>query len=442
MDKSIFKSYDIRGVYPSQLNDEIAFKIGQAFVNYTNVKNVVIGRDGRIGSPALFNSLMKGITSQGCNVFSIGETPTEGMYFVAAKYDYEAGIMITASHNPKEYDGFKMIRKKPDNIFEVIRGNDLADAADKVFKEASVFGEVKDLNIWPDFTEHLLSLASIEKINPFKIVIDASNGMAAKVIPLIQDKLPVEIIPLNFNIDGNFPAHQPNPLLKESTIGIKKKIVEEKADFGLIFDGDADRVFLVDEKGELIRGDISLIFLAKYFLNKYSNKAIAYNLICSKAVPEFIKKMGGIPIRSKVGAVNLREALLENNGIVSGEISGHYSFKDNFYFDSGFLAFLIFLNIISESDKKVSEMAKEYMIYEISAEVNFEVKDKEKVLDKAKKKYIKGKQDFLDGITVEYKDWWFNLRPSNTEPLLRLTVEAKNKKSLEKRISELSKLIK
>ena len=273
-------------------------------------------------------------------------------------------------------------------------------------------------------------------------MIDAGNGMAGKVISMIEDSLSTEIIPLNFDLDGNFPNHSPNPLLEGSGDQIERKVLEEKADFGVIFDGDADRIFLIDEKGEMVRGDISLLFLADYFLKKFPGRAVAYNLICSKAVPEFIKKMGGIPIRTKVGYVNVSQGLIENNGVVSGEISGHYSFKDNYYFDSGIIALLVFLKIIGESNRKLSEMVKEYFIYEISAEINFKVKDKEKIIEKAKEKYKDGKQDFLDGVTVEFKDWWFNLRSSNTEPLLRLTVEADTKELLEKKKKELASFIK
>lgn len=438
MNPNIFKSYDIRGIYPEELNEDDAFKIGQIFVVLTNAKKIIVGQDGRLSSPVLYNALVRGINSQGANVYNIGVTPTEGVYFASVKYGYDAGIMVTASHNPKEYNGFKMIKKRQGNIFEAVRGKDLLEFLKNNFSDKVAIGKTENLNIWPDYISHIFSFVNVNNINPFKVIVDAGNGVAGKIINLIKDRLPVKIIPLNFDIDGNFSSHPPNPLLPESSEQIKKKIVKEKADFGVIFDGDGDRVFLIDEVGELIRGDIGLLFLAKYLLKKYPNKAVVYNLICSKVVPEFIDKMGGIPIRSKVGSVNLREVLMKNNGIVSGEISGHYSFKDNFYFDSGIMAFLIFLEIISESNKKVSQMVKEFLIYEISAEINFEVKDKEKVLEEIKNKYSDGKQDFLDGVTVEYDNWWFNVRPSNTEPLLRLTVEADTKELLKQKKQELS----
>lgn len=439
MNLSIFKSYDIRGIYPKDLNKEAVFKIGQAFVKYTGAKNIVVGRDMRISSPELFESLVRGITSQGANVHNIGLIPTEGIYFSIVNYDYDAGIMITASHNPKEYNGLKLVQKKED-ILEIVRGKDLIEVIND-FKSVGRLGEVKDLNIWQDYINHIFSLVDVNKIKPLKVVIDAGNGMAGKVIPLIQERLPIEIIPLNFTLDGNFPAHFSNPLEKGVVDQISKEIKKQKADLGFIFDGDADRVFLVDEKGELIKGDITLLLLAKYLLKEYSGMAVVYNLICSRAVPKFIKKFGGKPIRTKVGAVNIMKSLLENNGIVGGELSGHFSFKENYYSDSGFIAFLILLQIISEYDQKVSEIVKEFSIYAKSPELNFEIEDKEGIIKKVKEKYSDGKQDYLDGVTVEYKDWWFNLRPSNTEPLLRLTIEADTKKLLKQKIKELSSLI-
>lgn len=438
---SIFRSYDIRGIYPEELNKEIAFKIGQAFVEYTKVKHIVIGRDMRLSSPELFESLVRGIVSQGADVYNIGLVPTEVMYFAVGHYNYDAGIIITASHNPKEYNGFKLVHNKKDRPPDIVRGKDLIETIEKNnFQDNEKMGEVKEINIWQDYIDHIFSIINIGDIKPLKIVIDAGNGMAGKVIPLIKERLPIEIISLNFDLDGSFPAHPSNPLEKGVSDQISKEIKKQKADFGFIFDGDADRIFLMDERGEFIKGDITLLFLARYFLKKDAS-AIAYNLICSKAVPKFIGKWGGKPIKTSVGFANVRKALLDNEGVVGGELSGHFSFKDNYYFDSGFIAFLILLQAISSSGKKVSEMVEELSLYSKSPEFNFKVEDKEKIIEKIKKKYSDGKQDYLDGVTVEYKDWWFNIRPSNTEPLLRLTIEANTEKLLQQKIKELSSLI-
>ncbi|OGZ17829.1 MAG: hypothetical protein A2V72_02815 [Candidatus Nealsonbacteria bacterium RBG_13_37_56] len=442
VNQNIFKSRDIRGIYPKELDKKAAFKIGQAFVNHTGAKTVVVGQDMRISSPELFKSLTKGIISQGGTVYNIGIIPTECLYYAVGHYQYEAGIVITASHNPKEYNGFKIIQNKEGSI-GLVAGKDLLDLVKKDdFKETDQPGTIEELDIWQNYINHIFSFIDINKIKPFKVVIDAGNGMAGKVISLIRGKLPIEIIPLNFKLDGNFPAHPSNPLESGSVDQISEEVKNQKADFGFIFDGDADRIFLIDELGNFIKGDITLLFLAKYFLKKNPNKGIAYNLICSKVLPEFIKKWQGVPIRTAVGVINVRKGMLDNDGIMGGELSGHYLFKDNFYLDSGFISFLILLEIISESEQKVSEITKKLAPYAKGAEINFEVEDKERIINMIKEKYSDGKQDYLDGLTVEYSDWWFNVRPSNTEPLFRLTVEADNQKLLKEKQKELSSLIK
>ncbi len=438
---SIFKSRDIRGIYPKELNKEIAYKIGQGFVEYTGAKNIVVGQDMRLSSPALFEALIKGIIAQGADVYNIGQVATECLYFSVGHYGYEAGIMVTASHNPKEYNGFKMIKKGAERI-DMVRGKDMIPMIEKDnFSEVEKKGDIKEKNIWPDYLNHIFSFIDIKKIKSFKVVIDAGNGMAGKVIPLISSKLPIEIISINFELDGNFPAHPSNVFEQGATDQISKLVKDEKADFGVIFDGDADRVYLIDELGNFIRGDITLLLLAKYLLEKNPGKGIAYNLICSKAIPEFIEKWGGKPIRTAVGVVEIRNGMLENDGIMGGELSGHYILKDNYYLDSGFIVFLTLLQIISDLDKKVSEITKELSPYAKGAEINFKVEDKEAVLNKVKEKYSDGKQDYLDGVTIEYDNWWFNVRSSQTEPLLRLTVEADNRELLEEKKKELTALV-
>lgn len=442
INQSIFKSYDVRGIFPKELNEEAAFAVGVAFIKKTGVKSVVIGHDARLSAPELFKGLAEGIISEGGQIYDIGKVPTECLYFAVGNYDFPAGIMITASHNPKEYNGFKMLERVNNNI-EMVRGTDLVSLIGKS-SFAGVMEEEKQVfkkDIWNDFAKHALSFADLSEIVPLKIVVDASNGVGGLMIEKIQDKLPVEIVKLNFEPNGNFPNHSPNPLEKGSAEKIGEMVVKEKADFGIMFDGDADRIFLVDETGKLVSADITLLLLAKHFLQKNPGMAIAYNAICSKVVPEFVEAWGGKAIRTKVGFVNVREGLLKNNGIMGGELSGHYCFKDNYYMDSGIIAFLTLLQIISKDTRKISEIVQELSPYSKTDE-NFEVKDKEKILEKIKEKYSDGKQDFLDGITVEYQDWWFNVRPSNTEPVLRLTIEADTQEILSKKLKELSKIIK
>jgi len=435
---SIFKSYDVRGIVGKELTEEAAFSIGRAFANYTKGKRIAVGRDARLFSDLLFELFVSGVVSEGADVYDLGEISTDMIYFAVGGLKYDGGAMITASHNPKEYNGFKMVDK--DNNF--IKGGAIREFLEKhEFLKSERKGEIKIVDIYEEYLKHIFSFVDFNKIHPFKIVVDASNGMAGKVIPLIQDKLKIDLIPLNFKLDGNFPNHSPNPLLEGSTDQIKKEILKTGADFGFIFDGDADRIFLVDEMGNLIRGDITILLLAKYLLKKNPNTGIAYNAICSKAVPEFIKKWGGNPVRTKVGFVNVKEGLLNNNGIMGGEVSGHFCFRDNFYSDSGFIAFLILLQALSETEGKVSETAKSLSPYFKTPEINFETEDKEKVLQNIKERYKDGKQDYLDGVTVEYKDWWFNIRPSGTEPLVRLVIEADTKELMEKKERELKEFL-
>jgi len=441
VNSSIFRSYDIRGAYPKELNEEAAYLIGGAFVNYTKAKKVVVGRDMRISSFGLFEALCRGIIDAGSDVYDIGEIPTEILYFTVGRYEYGGGIMITASHNPKEYNGFKLIKKESYG-FSMIRGKDLYNTVNEDnHPSVEEKGKMKKLDIIHAYIDHILSFADVKRIKPQKIVVDAGNGMAGIVIPVLVDKLPIKVIPLNFNLDGNFPAHPSNPLEEGAMDQISRAIKKEEASFGFIFDGDADRVFLLDEKGNPIKADVTFLLLARYFLDRNPGASIVYNTICSKSVPELIQKWGGKPIKSQVGFANVRENLIKSDGVMGGELSGHYCFKDNFFGDSALLAFLVLLQVISEAGKKISELTAGLSIYAKASEINFEAEDKDLILNKIKKKYSSGRQEYLDGVTVEYNDWWFNLRPSNTEPLLRLTIEANKKELLEQKRKELTDFI-
>lgn len=436
INQSIFKSYDIRGIYPKELDENAAFAIGKAFVKLTGTKNVVVGHDARLSSPALFKALAQGLLAEGAQITTIGQVPTECVYFALAQYDFDAAIMITASHNPKEYNGFKMIRKT-ENDLNIVRGLDLLTMIKEDKFEVNKI-EILQKDILEDYTKYIFNLFDFSRIKKFKVVIDASNGVMGNV--LSKTTLPVEVIPLNFQPDGNFPNHAPNPLEPGASDQIKEEIKQHGANFGFMFDADADRIFLVNEIGELVQADIVLALLAKHFLKKNPGAGIAYNAICSKAVAEFVTEWGGVPVRTQVGAVNVRDGLLKNNGVVGGEVSAHYCFSDYFYMDSGLIALLAMLQIISEDGRKVSEIIKELTIYH-KADANFQVADKVGMLQKIKEKYTDGEQNFLDGITVEYERWWFNVRPSNTEPLLRLTIEADTQKLLEEKKQELSNFI-
>jgi len=433
----IFKGYDIRGIYPSELNEETAYSIGRAFVRLSGAKKVTVGCDMRLSSPALKKALINGITDEGADVKDIGLVPIDAVYFSVGMGD-EAGIMITASHNPAEYNGFKMALKG----VEWVKVSDLAEEIDKLPKKvAEEKGQVKEEDIIPFYINHILSFIDVEKIEPFKVVVDAGNGMAGKIMPILTEGLPLNIVPLNFKLDGNFPAHPSNPLLPESQKEICEAVVKEKADFGIIMDGDTDRLFFVDEKGKFIPADITLLLLAKVMLKKEPGAGIVYNLLCSKIVPETVKEWGGRPLKTEVGYVNISRVMKGQGGIVGGEVSAHYSFRDNYYSDSGFISFVVLLQLLSECNKPLSEIVAPFYKYFKMPEANFTVQNKDEIIEKVKEKYSDGKQDFLDGITVEYEDWWFNVRTSRTEPLLRLNIEANTKKLMEEKQKELTKFI-
>jgi phosphomannomutase len=438
INKNIFKAYDIRGVYPSELNEDSAYLIGRAFARKSGAKKVTVGMDMRLSGPALKKALIRGITDERVSVKDIGLVPIDAVYASVGKFGDEAGIMVTASHNPAEYNGFKMVLKD----MQWIRGTDLLEEVENLSAEISEKkGEVTEEDIVPKYINHVLSFVDVDKIKPFKVVVDAGNGMAGKITPILTESLPLNIIPLNFKLDGSFPAHPSNPLLPESQKEICEAVVKEKADFGIIFDGDTDRMFFVDENGKFVSPDFTIPLLAEVFLKREPGAGIVYNLTASKVVPEAIKALGGRPLKSKIGYVNMSTVMKEGKGIMGGEVSAHYSFRDNAYADSGFIAFVIFLQLLSNYEKPLSEIVKPFQKYFKAPDINLEVKNKDEVLEKIKQKYSDGKQDFLDGISVEYKDWWFNVRASNTEPLLRITIEADTPEILAVKQKELTKFI-
>lgn len=435
----IFKSYDIRGVYPRELNEETTYLIGRTFARRAGAKEIIVGTDMRLSGPELKKALIEGLTDEGANVIDIGLVSIDAVYAAVGIFGYEAGMMITASHNPAEYNGFKMVLKN----MVWVRGEELyQEVINLPPLEKKIKGQLRSLEIIPKYIDHVMSFIDPEKLKPYKVVVDAGNGMAGKIMPLLGKKLPIKIIPLNFRLDGHFPAHPSNPLMPESQKQITGTVVKEKADFGVIFDGDTDRLFFVDEKGNFVPADITLLILAKLFLEREPGAGIVYNLICSKIVPEKIREWGGRPLRTKTGYVNICQKMREEKGIMGGELSAHYSFRDNAYADSGFIAFLILLELLSENEKPLSVIISPFYKYVKSPEFNLEVEESRKIIEKIKEEYKEGKQDELDGITVEYDDFWFNVRPSNTEPLLRITVEGNTPEILNKERDKLIKFIK
>ena len=443
MEQSIFRSYDIRGVYPGELNEDAAFFIGGALVRLTSAKKVFVGRDMRSSGEALQDALMKGIAAEGAEAHDAGMVPVDFQYWAVPQFNYDAGIIVTASHNPKEYNGFKMVDKE-----RMIRGKEIAEeikrmggANDRSSVQAGNEGNVIRVDYWGDYIVHILKFVDVKKLKKLKVVVDAGNGMAGAVFSRLMPHLPIEIIPMFFEPDGTFPNRSPNPFISGALDQLKTRVVAEKADFGVALDADSDRIFFVDEKGGFVQADVTLLLLARYWLDREPGAGIAYNLVCSRAVPEFITEWGGRPLKSAVGFVNVRQALQEGKGVMGGEVSAHYCFRDNYYGDSGYIAFVNFLEVLSQAEKPLSALAKEYTRYCRGDEVNFTVQDAAAVMAALEKKYHDAKIDKLDGITFEYPDWWFNVRSSNTEPLLRVTVEGNDCRIMETKRNEISEFI-
>lgn len=438
----IFKAYDVRGVYPQELNPEIAYKIGRALVVYLKAKQVVVGRDMRVSSPALASAIIDGILDQGADVCDIGLVSTDCLYFAVGKSGYDAGVMVTASHNPPEYNGFKLCRQEArplsmDQGIGEIRDLVLRDQ----FPDPPSPGTLHAKEILDDFADHVLSMIDTESIRPLKVVVDAGNGMAGKVVPAVFGRLPLQLVPLYFELDGRFPNHLANPLEPENVVDLRRAVLEHKADLGIAFDGDADRMFILDEHGRFVGGDMITALVAKSLLRKHPGAAIVYNLICSRAVPETIEREGGKPIRSRVGHSFIKAKMREHDAIFGGEHSGHFYFRDNWYADSGIIAALTVIELLSKEGVTMSEALKPLDKYYRSGEINSEVADQQAVLRRLESRFSDGQIDYLDGLTVSYPDWWFNVRPSNTQPLLRLNVEANDPALLEEKTQEVLAVI-
>lgn len=460
----IFRAYDIRGIYPTEINEAAAKLIAQAFLQLLTYKlakptrelRIAVGRDIRKSSKPLLKAVLEVFLNYGSRIDDLGLISINDLYFAAGSYKYDGGIMVTASHNPPEYGGFKMIvlNKKVLNSFEFISGIELYQTMlklEQAFSAETSPGSVTKKDIFPDHLKHILSFIELAKIKPLKVVVDAGNGMAGLMVAELFKKLPCKLIPLFFKPEQNFSNRSPNPLVPGAHLKAKEKILETNADLGVIFDVDGDRIFLIDEQGQFIQGDMTLLLISKSMLEKNPGSGIVYNLICSHAVIDLITSWGGKAIRSEVGYMNLAKHMLNESGILSGEVSGHYAFKDSFYSDNAFIALVLILQTISEDGRKLSEIIKDYSLYARGDEINLTVENIPEELEKIREHYKENILDEIDGITAEFPlgpeamsdppirrgvEWWFNVRPSNTEPLLRITVEAKNQEELKRRQEE------
>jgi phosphomannomutase len=444
MDPAIFKAYDVRGIYPGELNEDIAYQIGRAFVAFLGADRVAVGRDMRLSGPALAGALLQGIAAQGAEAVDLGLTSSDELYFAVGKFGYPAGIMVTASHNPAEYNGLKMCRAEAVPLSE---STGLTEIRDMILNDsipaAARQGTITQRDVLDGYVEHALSFIDAKTLRPLKVVADAGNGMAGMILPRVFAQLPCELVPLYFDLDGSFPNHPANPIEPANIADLQAKVRETGADVGVAFDGDADRMFIVDEHGTFVGGDMVTAMVAQRLLRRYPGAAIVYNLICSRSVPETIKAAGGRPIRERVGHSFIKATMRREDAVFGGEHSGHFYFRDNWYADSGLIAFLSVLELLSDANQPVSAVLQPIDPYKRSGEINSEVKDITAIITSVEEHYRAAGAtiDKLDGLTVEYPDWWFNLRPSNTQPLLRLNVEAANDEELRAKTAEVLGLV-
>ncbi|HXF57382.1 MAG TPA: phosphomannomutase/phosphoglucomutase [Actinomycetota bacterium] len=439
--RAIFKAYDVRGVYPDQFDEDAAYRIGRGFARWCGEPRVLLGRDCRTSSPALAEAFATGVNHEGVDVVDLGLATTDMVYFASGRLG-TAGAMFTASHNPPEYNGLKLCRAGAapvgsDSGLEEVRA--LAEA--EPGPPSPRRGGREERSLLGDYLDHVLSFADVERMAPLVVAADAANGMAGLVVPPLFERLPCRLIPLYMELDGTFPNHPADPIQPENQADVKRAVMEHRADLGLAFDGDADRVFFVDERGEGVSGSLVTALVAIGMLEKYPGATILYNAICSWVVPEVVKEHGGVPVRTRVGHSFIKKVMAETGAVFGGEHSGHYYFRDHYRADSGLVAAMVVMDRMSKAGQPLSELLAPLRRYHASGEINSEVADQWGTIERIAAAYPEGRQDRLDGLTVEFEDWWFNVRPSNTEPLLRLNVEARTRELLEEKTAEVLALI-
>ncbi len=436
----IFKAYDVRGVVPDDLDEDIARRIGAAFAEWSGGPNVVIGRDCRLSSPDLAAALTDGITSRGIGVIDVGLASTDLLYFASGSLDLPA-IMLTASHNPKQYNGLKFCLAGAKPVGEESGLLDVRALTEQDLPPAGEPGTVEHRDLLPAYVEHVLTFLDASRMRPLTVAIDTANGMGGLVAPAVFERLPFKLHHLFPELDGTFPNHPADPIDPENQRDLRAAVLQHEADIGLAFDGDADRVFLIDERGQDVSGSIVTALVAKSMLKREPGASIIFNVICSWTVREVIAENGGVPVRTRVGHSFIKQVMAETGAIFGGEHSGHYYFRENYRADSGLIAAVIVLAQLSEANVPLSELLAPFRRYSASGEINTEVKDPLATIELVAGALKDGEQDRLDGLTVEFEDWWCNVRPSNTEPLLRLNVEARTDELLREKTAMVLEII-
>jgi phosphomannomutase len=443
LDPKVFKAYDVRGIYPSELDEEGAYAIGRAYVEEFEPRRIAVGRDMRVSAPQMARATIDGAADAGADVLDIGMVGTEMLYFAVGELGLEGGICVTASHNPKEYTGMKIVRRGALPVGGDSGLGEIRERAMRGFGERERRGEVRDENIWPGYRERVLSFVDPSAIQPLRVVVDAANGMAGAMLPPVLERLPIDARPYFFEPDGTFPAHEPNPLLPENREFIERTTLEQEADLGVAFDGDADRCFFVDDTGEFVPGDFVTALLAQAVLEKEPGAKIIYDVRASWGVRDTIERAGGVPLVNRVGHAFIKHRMRQEGAAFGGEVSGHYYFRDFSQADSGVIPFLLLLELVSRKGKKLSEILAPYRErYFLTGELNTRVGDVALKLQELKERFsAEGTISHLDGISVEAEQWHFNVRPSNTEPLLRLNLEARSQELMERKRDEVLAVI-
>ena len=439
VDLSIFKDYDIRGTYPDKINGPVFAEITHAIVRKFQPKTVAICRDMRLSGSEIRDAIVGVLTWLGIDVFDAGLTGTEMQYFIAGTKPYDLVFMISASHNPPEYNGLKLVQKGP---IAVTSDSGMNAARDLIVQgslpAAATPGKITQIDLMAEWKEKIWSLIDVPALKPLSVVVDAGNGMAGKLVPYAFEGLPFKLTTMYMYLDGNFPNHVPNPLIETNNADLTKKILGTSASVGLTFDGDADRMFLIDDKGRFVSGTITTAILAKYLLQKHPSELLLYNAICGRIVPQTIEKYGGKSKRVRVGHSYIKTYMRETNALFCGEHSGHYFYRDFYGAESGVLTALLVLSLMSSEGRKLSEMVDEFDVYPASGEINFVVADIPAAVAAIKTGFPDAVSiDEVDGVSVWYKDYWFNVRASKTEPLLRLNVEADSTEILDTKTQEL-----
>jgi phosphomannomutase len=443
----IFKAYDVRGIYPDEVNETAARDIGAAFVSYLGAKRIAIGRDMRLSSPTLAAAFVEGAVSQGADVVDYGMIATDMLYFAVARDQHDGGVEITASHNPKQYNGMKLVRRE---AFPLSGEEGILEIAEMVTQHgipppAAGPGRVTTMDTLEPYVAHVMGFIDPALVKPFNVVLDAGSGMGGLVAPKLFDRLPCRTTRLCFDIDGRFPNHEANPLIEENRRDIVERVKAEQADIGIAWDGDADRCFFIDGSGEFIPGDFITALLAEAFLLKHPGATIIYDLRASHAVKDIVGRYGGTSLMNRVGHAFFKRRMRETNAIFGGEVTGHYYFRDNFYADNGFIPALLLLELMSKKGQTLRELLEPLRSrYFISGEINTKLPSMAAVPEKLEliaANYADGHQYKLDGISIEYPDWHFNVRPSNTEPLLRLNLEATTAEKMADKRDEVLALI-